>query len=88
MEMQHDQIRPGWNEWVSNSYDQNVLYRFVRIKFSSSTNYKYLSEVQFVGLIQYEKAGFSIASTQCDLSVKVNGHQQTVLSNAIELRQD
>lgn len=62
-EMVHDQIRPGWNDWVSNSFDQNQLFRFVRIKFSSSNKYKYLSEVQFLGLIQYAKSGFTIAST-------------------------
>ena len=31
--------------------------------FKSSTKYKYLSEVQFLGLIQYAKSGFTIAST-------------------------
>lgn len=52
MTMTVESTRPGWNEWVSDGFANNVLYRYVRFNFNKQVvQSRYVAEIQFVGLI-------------------------------------
>lgn len=46
MTMELSSIHPGWNEWVSEEYANNKIYRFVRVNFNKEIDsIRYVAEI-------------------------------------------